>query len=145
MKPPPCPQCGQTMRLEVWRSGAFWACDDAPLCRATRHYTALEPEPSADLFALRLNAQASFTRLWAEADRLYHRIGEIHFVVARVRQTARKRAYAWLALQLGVESLHIGLMNADDCRRAITACRGTSDKAVREWHKSQTETTEAKR
>lgn len=126
------------MRLEVWQSGAYWSCDDAPMCRCARHYEGGKPD--GELFAAQLMVQQSFTRLWCEVDRLYPLIKDVHFVVARVRQKARQRAYAWLALQLGIDAaeLHIGTLSANDCRRAITLCRATSDKAIREWAKNET-------
>jgi hypothetical protein len=37
---------------------------------------------------------------------------------------ARKRAYRWLAQEMGLEiqDMHIGLLNADQCRRVIELC-----------------------
>lgn len=137
MRVPHCPECGSPMRLEVWRSGPAWRCDSAPRCGATRQFEGDRPTP--DLLSLLVVAQDSFNRLWLEADRMYATIGKIDRVVARVKEKARERAYAWLAQHLGVDAaeLHIGMLSPEDCRRVITACRSTSDKAIRDWAKAE--------
>jgi|WetSurMetagenome_2_1015567.scaffolds.fasta_scaffold1201624_2 hypothetical protein len=113
-----CPYCTNTAELVT---GAviyprrpdlshklFWSCSP---CGA---YVGCHPGTSnslgrmanAELRQARSNAHAWFDRIW------------------QAREMSRSKAYAWLAKRLGlpVEKAHIGMFDAEMCRRVVEAC-----------------------
>ena len=61
---------------------------------------------NSELRLLRIKAHQAFDPVW------------------KTGRLTRKRAYKWLAKKLGVDSIHIGQMNSDQCKRTIELGRG---------------------
>lgn len=150
--PPPltCPErgCGGSMFLRQSRFGPFYGCQHFPRCRST-HGAAPNGLPlgiPADVptKAARMVAHTAFDPLWRDALELYPNIPERprkarQEAIYKVRSRARTRTYAWLAEQLGIttDECHIGLFDAETCKRAITACVNANAKIVRDWAKER--------
>lgn len=150
--PPPltCPErdCGRLMRLKQSRFGPFYGCDGFPRCGAIHGAhpdgTPLGTPADTPTKAARTVAHAAFDPLWMDALSLYPNIPERprkarQAAIYNIRARARKRAYAWLALELDLpaEECHIGLFDRDTCTRVVKACMGSSAAAVRDWAKEK--------
>ena len=114
-----CPYCGQPVKLTTGKTlyphrpdlqaKRFYVC--APCnARCGCHGTTDRPLgrlANANLRQARMAAHAAFDPIWQ-----YARHGE------------RKRAYTWLASQLGIAlaDCHIGEFDLDTCRRVISIC-----------------------
>ncbi|WP_088255607.1 zinc-finger-containing protein [Fimbriiglobus ruber] len=130
-----CPYCGSGAKLVLGRAiyadrwpnlsdKAFWACERYPTCDA---YVGCHPGTETPLGRLankelrgwKLKAHNSFDPLWkAKLAKRQREQGPD----PKIR--ARGTGYQWLAGQLGipVEQCHIGLFDADTCRRVVTLC-----------------------
>jgi ssDNA-binding Zn-finger/Zn-ribbon topoisomerase 1 len=138
----PCPDCGGDMVLrDSKRFGPFYGCTHFPDCKATH---GAHGNDSGDKWGeplgvpadqatkdLRHATHAVFDRIWKNCHREYG------FANDHMRQTARKRCYAWLAdrLELAEDDCHIGAFDADQCRQAIEICRGVNYGEIRAWAK----------
>lgn len=90
----------------------------------------------------RREAHLVFDQLWRSAMEL-----ECYEAIARARgrrgwrarrrvyRTARRRAYAWLAVRLGLsaEECHFRLFSIRRCRRVIRICAGVTAEDIRAW------------
>lgn len=103
-------------RSDLWTK-PFWRCGP---CRAWVGCHPGTERPlgrlaDAELRIAKLAAHSAFDPLWK----------------AKMRRDgcskgkARGAGYAWLAEQLGIEKkrCHIGMMNADECRRVVEVCQ----------------------
>jgi hypothetical protein len=123
--PVPCPYCEQPCQLvtgdkiypgrDDLSGKKFWRCYP---CRA---YVGCHPGTErplgtparANLRAARNRAHASFDPLWKSLK----------------KKNARKRAYKWLAEQMGIENVgrdcHIGLFDQAQCAQVVEICEQT--------------------
>lgn len=119
-----CPYCGQQARLVTGNiiyphrpdlsDKNFWHCAPCDAYVGCHHGTTVPLGRLADakLRKAKMDAHAVFDTLWRHAPK-------------NQRSTARKRAYAWLARELGLppEDTHIGMMDVDTCMRVIELSR----------------------
>jgi ssDNA-binding Zn-finger/Zn-ribbon topoisomerase 1 len=109
-----CPECGAPMKLlrstKYPKHPFFYGCSAFPVCRTT-HGAHADGRPlgiPADrrTRGARIDAHAAFDPYW------------------RARGWRREGAYHWLATQLGIEraQCHIGMMDAETCRRVVELC-----------------------
>lgn len=104
-----CPDCGAPMALRSGRHGPFYSCTRYPACKGS-HGAHPDGRPlgtpaDAATRAARVAAHRAFDRLWS-----------------RAVPGSRKRAYAWLASELGVAVVHMGEMDAATCARVVELC-----------------------
>lgn len=103
-----CPECGSPMnrkwtpRFERW----FYSCSRWPACDGSHGChpdgSPLGVPANKETKRLRIEAHEAFDRLWKEG------------------RMTRSEAYRWLSGALGSDGqVHIGQMNADQCRRVI--------------------------
>lgn len=87
----------------------FWRCQpcDAYIGCHPGTSTPMGRMANADLRQAKQNAHAWFDRIWMS------------------REMSRKKAYRWLADELGIEAknAHIGMFDLDRCRLAVQACQ----------------------
>jgi hypothetical protein len=79
--------------------------------------------------------------LWEGADTCGIYAPENEKAARKIRGTARKRVYAYLGAQLGIEvdQVHVGMFDLETCRRAWVALRGKTYADIRDWAKAQRE------
>lgn len=157
--PPICRYCRAPARLvdskEIYgRSyGMIWLCSNYPDCDAYVgcHNGTHEPLgilANPKLRAAKKRAHAAFDPLWKEAPAMYDDLPDDSTPAGaklrrkqehRIRQRARKRAYQWLAEQLGISAndCHIGFFDLDQCERVVSVCCRATTWDVRAWAKQQ--------
>jgi ssDNA-binding Zn-finger/Zn-ribbon topoisomerase 1 len=104
-----CPECGAPMRFKPSRYGPFYGCSrySETGCRGTHgahpNGAPLGTPATRAVKDARIRAHAAFDRLWANG------------------RMPRKRAYAWLAEQLGLsrDAAHIGQFDEAQCDQVI--------------------------
>lgn len=107
-----CPECGSRMTLRNSRFGLFYGCSNYPECDAT-HGAHPDGRPlgtpaDEDTKQARIAAHAAFDTIWQNS----------------TVKGARKRAYRWLAEQLGLsaDDCHIGMFDQATCERVVEVC-----------------------
>ena len=90
------------------------------------------------------NVNAARTAAHTEFDPLWENIAECYRDTwldmsqaerARIRATARRRAYVWLTDKHGyTKQIHIGDMTAEQCRVTVLACRAFNPAMVQAWY-----------
>jgi len=153
---PHCPYCGSEARLVdssliYGRSyGMAWVCGNYPRCDAYVGCHKGTDKPLGRLADSRLRAakkraHAVFDPLWQDAHHLYEPLPEGkegRRAVRRIHKTARTRAYAWLAHQIGVagDACHIGEFDLEQCEATVRLCQEVTPDDIRAWHKEKKET-----
>lgn len=153
--PPICPYCMTPAKLvdsaEIYgRSfGNAWVCGQYPACDAYVGVHKATNEPlgrlaNPELREAKKRAHAAFDPLWVNAVALYEPIAADsrkarNKAAGRIRRRARKRAYAWLAEQLGIDpdDCHIGFFGVEECDRVVALCEDVDAVTIRAWAKSR--------
>jgi len=145
---PTCPTCNAPAEFlptseRIYRGrdyGPLWACVPCDTYVGVHEGTRIPKGTLATkpMREARKTAHIVFDELWLELSSAYPDIARPN---AHLRSIARKRAYAWLAAQLGisVDDCHIGMFDVVRCAdvvQIITERKPTSA-TVREWFKSQ--------
>lgn len=153
-KLPPAPVCPHCQVPAVLVTGAaiyphradlhtkqFWRCER---CGA---YVGCHPKTSKPL-GVPANAELRRARqllhdraldpLWQRAELHYNRPEDAR-AIAIIRNSARKRVYAYLSWRLGLdpEDTHTAMFDLETCRRAWTALARTDYPAIRDWYKTR--------
>jgi hypothetical protein len=148
-----CPDCGGWLKLqpkpEAWRGASRWVflCENRPLCRGLLS-THPDGSPVGEAVTqairdARKHCHVVLDRLWLTAETLYEireRGSQRTKVIARIRRTARNRAYHYLAAQLGMaeEACHVGkITDVELLRRFYAAARKAEPAAIRAWAKER--------
>lgn len=107
----PCP-CGSRLTLKPSRFGHFYGCMRWPQCDCTvgAHRDTLLPlgtPADRETKQARIKAHEAFDPLWRNQG-----------------PWTRGQAYSWLQKTLGLspEQCHIGMFDAEQCRRVVNAC-----------------------
>lgn len=155
MPPLICADCGGTLELahkpEQWRGGGdfVYRCttpDCRGLCSAHPDGTPQGTPADAETRRARNLTHQAFDPLWRGAFRMacYSNAGtargeSVRGAHRRIGKTARNRAYAWLADQLGIafDDCHIGLFDIETCREAWKLCQGMTAAKIRRWAKER--------
>lgn len=76
--------------------------------------------------------------LWQRAEVYYNRPEDAR-AIAIIRNSARKRVYAYLGWKLGLdpEETHTAMFDLETCRRAWTALAGIDYPFIRAWYKAR--------
>lgn len=144
-----CPECDGKMYLKRSRYGLFYGCENYPGCRATHGAHAngrpLGVPANSVTKVARISAHDAFDQLWIGALAIYdirERGAARRKAEHKINQTARVRAYEWLADRLGVpfDDCHIGSFDLDTCRLVVQVCSGVRPRDVRRWAKARRET-----
>lgn len=118
-----CPYCGGGVTLRdsavVYRRsyGPMWICDRYPACDAYVGCHKGTEKPlgrlaNKELRDAKMAAHSAFDPMWKTPS------------ISRTPKQMRSIAYRWLAEQLGLDAkkCHIGLFDAETCRRVVEAC-----------------------
>ena len=140
-----CPECGGRMWIKGSRFGLFYGCENFPGCKGT-HSAHADGRPmgvpgDGPTKIARHKAHRDFDRLWLGADRLYTTVHGRNRARAKktIIRTARRRAYEWLAIQLGLgfDDCHIGNFDLETCQRVVEVSKGMKPKDIRTWAKAR--------
>ena len=114
-----CPYCSEPAQLvtgqviyphrsDLW-SKKFWHCakDEAYVGCHGSSQNPLGRLANAELRGAKMRAHAAFDPIWREGS------------------MTRTEAYVWLSKELGIpgNECHIGMFDADRCKRVVEACR----------------------
>ncbi len=152
--PLPCPDCDGFMHLQRkprgWTGKSRWTylCENYGTgCRGkvSAHPDGRPTGPPAPQQIRTLRSRCheeAFDPLWKDAEKIYDIKEEADSgrrdAIARIRFTARKRAYAWLAIQLGMthEKCHIGqITDAETLDKIYELCRAQTTQGIRDFWK----------
>lgn len=109
----PCPDCGARMILRRSRYGPFYGCEGYPRCSGSHGAHEATGEPlgipaSKETKKARIEAHGAFDALW-KGDGAPMRRGQ---------------AYRWLAEQMGLEEVHIGALDMEQCAEVVELAEG---------------------
>jgi len=101
-----CPSCNSAMRLRESKHGPFYGCSKFPDCKET-HGAHADGRPLGSpgnklTREFRKSAHDMFDLLWVNGD------------------MSRRRAYKLLALEMGVDEIHIGESDVATCKEIIS-------------------------
>lgn len=111
MKIPQCADCNSPMvlRKSIKYKSPFWGCSKYPDCKGTHG-----AHPDGRPLGVPANAETKQWRIKA------HDIFDTLWKCSQISMT-RKKAYALLAKELGVEEVHIGESDIEACKKIIKA------------------------
>lgn len=114
---PDCPYCDRPSVVVLQRGRVLWICRPCAAWVGVHDSSSLKPLgtlANAELRKLRCQAHEVFDPLWKAKE----------IKTGCRRSEARRKAYKWLASQLGVKAAdcHIGMFSPAQCREVVRVC-----------------------
>ena len=117
-------------------------------CAPCRAYVGCHPDgrplgrlANAELRAAKIAAHDALDPLWRPFSAQHVAYPEERVVNKKLQRVMRKRAYAWLSVQMGtpVDDTHIGMFDVAECRRVVEVISGARIDAagIRLWFKER--------